>query len=155
MKQLSLILSIIATCLAGVLLYLYIKDRPVPVRTVTAAPASGGGTSSFAIAYFDVDSLESNFQLYKEAMSRIKTKEDALTSDLTSMEKSYQKKIAEWQQKGNTMSQTETEAANREYQEMQQRFAARKQEMEQTMENIKRDEMAKIRKKTGGFPEGL
>lgn len=150
MKQLSLILSIIATGLAGVLLYLHIKDRQAPARPAVVAPANGGG-SSFAIAYFDVDSLENNFQLYKDAMGRIKTKEDALTSDLTTMEKSYQKKIAEWQQKGNTMSQTEAESANREYQEMQQRFAARKQEMEQTMENIKRDEMAKIRKKLEGF----
>ena len=150
MKQLSLILSIIATGLAGVLLYLHIKDRQAPVRPAVVAPANGGA-SSFAIAYFDVDSLENNFQLYKDAMGRIKTKEDALTSDLTTMEKSYQKKIAEWQQKGNTMSQTEAESANREYQEMQQRFAARKQEMEQTMENIKRDEMAKIRKKLEGF----
>jgi outer membrane protein len=131
-------------------LYLHIKDRQAPVRPAAVAPANGGG-SSFAIAYFDVDSLENNFQLYKDAMGRIKTKEDALTSDLTTMEKSYQKKIAEWQQKGNTMSQTEAESANREYQEMQQRFAARKQEMEQTMENIKRDEMAKIRKKLEGF----
>jgi len=150
MKQLSLILSIVATCLAGVLLYLHINEKQAPARPVVAAPA-GGGSASFAIAYFDVDSLENNFQLYKEAMSRIKTKEDALASDLSGMEKNYQKKIAEWQQKGNTMSQAEAESANREYQEMQQRFAARKQEMEQTMENIKRDEMAKIRKKLEGF----
>jgi len=150
MKQLSLILSIVATGLAGVVLYLQLKDKQAPVRPSVAAPVNGG-TTSFAIAYFDVDSLENNFQLYKDAMGRIKTKEEALTSDLSIMEKSYQKKIAEWQQKGNTMSQTEAESANREYQEMQQRFAARKQEMEQTMENIKRDEMARIRKKLEGF----
>ena len=150
MKQLSLILSIVATGLAGVLLYLHIKDKQAPVRPAVAATANGT-TPSFAIAYFDVDSLENNFQLYKDAMGRIKTKEDALTSDLTTVEKSYQKKIAEWQQKGNTMSQAEAESASREYQEMQQRFTARKQEVEQTMENIKRDEMAKIRKKLEGF----
>jgi outer membrane protein len=49
------------------------------------------------------------------------------------------------------MSQTEAEAANREYQQMQQQFASRKQQMDQTMENLKRDEMAKIRKRLEDF----
>lgn len=151
MKQISLILSIVAVCLAGVVLYLQLTETKAPVRPAVAAPANSSGGSSFAIAYFDVDSLENNFQSYKDAMSRIKSKEDALTGELSTMEKSYQKKIAEWQQKGNAMSQAETESANREYQEMQQRFAARKQEVEQTMENIKRDEMSKIRKKLESF----
>ena len=150
MKQLSLILSIVAVGLAGVVLYLQVKGKKEPVRAAAPSPANGGAPA-FAIAYFDVDSLENNFQSYKDAMSYIKTKEDGLTSELRTMEKSYQKKIAEWQQKGNTMSQAETESANREYQEMQQRFAARKQEVDQTMETIKRDEMVKIRKKLEDF----
>ena len=145
MKQLSLILSIVALGLAGVVLFLQLKGNQAPARpVVTAAPA---GTTPFAVAYFDMDSLENNFQSYKDAMSRLKTKEEALTGELATMEKSYQKKIAEWQQKGNAMSQTEAEAANREYQEMQQRYASRKQEMEQTLENLKRDELGKLRKK--------
>lgn len=151
MKQISLILSILAVCLAGVVLYLQLTENKTPARPAAIAPANNGSGPSFSIAYFDVDSLENNFQSYKDAMSRIKTREDALTGELTTMEKSYQKKIAEWQQKGNTMSQAETESANREYQEMQQRFAARKQEVEQTMETIKRDEMSKIRKKLESF----
>jgi outer membrane protein len=151
MKQLSLILSIVATGLAGIVLFLYFKDRQQPASARPAVAAPANGTPSFAIAYFDVDSLENNFQSYKDAMTRIKTKEETLTSELTTMERAYQKKIAEWQQKGNTMSQAEAESANREYQEMQQQYASRKQQMEQTMENTKRDEMAAIRKKLEGF----
>jgi len=145
MKQLSLILSIVAVGLAGVVLFLHLKEKQAPARPVVTTPANGAPV--FAIAYFDMDSLENNFQSYKDAMSRLKTKEEALTGELATMEKSYQKKIAEWQQKGNAMSQTEAEAANREYQEMQQRYASRKQEMEQTLENLKRDELGKLRKK--------
>jgi len=144
MKQLSLILSIVAVGLAGVVLFLHIKEKQPSPRPVVTTP---NGAPVFAIAYFDMDSLENNFQSYKEAMSRLKTKEENLTGELATMEKSYQKKIAEWQQKGTAMSQTEAEAANREYQQMQQRYASRKQEMEQTLETYKRDELGKLRKK--------
>src|SRR5882724_7896968 len=148
MKQASLILSIIATCLAGVLLYLHIKEKQ-PARPSPAAATStpNGAAANFAIAYFDMDSLENNYQYYRDALNILKTKENGLNAELANLERGYQKKIAEWQQKGNTMSPTEAEAANKEYQQMQQRFATRKQEMEQIMENSKRDEMSKLRKK--------
>src|SRR3954464_5870452 len=115
MKQLSLILSIVAVGLAGVVLFLHLKEKQAPPRPVVTAASNSA--SAFTIAYFDMDSLENNFQSYKDAMGRLKTKEEALTGELATMEKSCQKKIAEWQQKGSAMSQTETEAANREYQE--------------------------------------
>ena len=150
MKQASLILSIIATCLAGVVLYLHIKEKG-ELKPVHPAPQAGTGATPFAIAYFDMDSLENNYLYYKDALNSLKSTEENLNSELSAMEKSYQKKIAEWQQKGNTMTQTEAEAANKEYQQMQQRFATRKQEMEQNMENRKRDEMSKLRKKLEDF----
>jgi outer membrane protein len=151
MKQLSLILSIIATCLAGVVLYLHLKEKDALKVAHTAAGSPASATAAFAIAYFDMDSLENNYQYYKDALNSLKTTEDGMNSDLSNMERSYQKKIAEWQQKGNTMSQAEAEAANKEYQQMQQRFVTRKQEMEQKMESLKRDEMGKLRKKLEDF----
>ncbi len=151
MKQLSLILSIIATCLAGVVLYLHLKEKEASKAAHAAAGLPASTTAPFEIAYFDMDSLENNYQYYKDALNSLKTTEDGMNTDLSNMERSYQKKISEWQQKGNTMSQAEAEAANKEYQQMQQRFVTRKQEMEQKMENLKRDEMGKLRKKLEDF----
>ena len=152
MKQLSLILSIIAVGLAGTGLYLYAKDhkKTQPTPQATATPANNPA-ATFAIAYFEMDSLEANYQYFKDAMGRLKTKEDASNSELANMERSYQKKIAEWQQKGSTMSQAETEAANREYQQMQQQYMAKKQELEQRMEGLKHDETSKVRKRLENF----
>ena len=154
MKQLSLILSIIATGLAGTLLFLYTKDHrsAQQPRPAAAVPANGSGAApTFAIAYFDMDSLETNYQYFKDAMARLKSKEDASNTELATMERTYQKKIAEWQQKGNSMSQAEAEAANREYQQMQQQYVAKKQELEQKMESLKRDETSKVRKRLEDF----
>ena len=149
MKQLSLVLSIIAVGLSGVLLFLYLKGnnpaKPVVAATVPASTASNG--AGFRIAYFELDSLQNNYQYFKDALSTLKTKEESMNNELAALEKSYQKKIAEWQQKGNNMSQAEAEAANREYQQMQQNFQARKQQLDQNINDQMNDTRKKIRER--------
>jgi len=149
MKQLSLILSIIAVGLSGVLLFLYLKRNETVKQAVTATVPAGTAASGagFRIAYFELDSLQNNYQYFKDALSTLKTKEESMNNELAALEKSYQKKIAEWQQKGNNMSQAEAEAANREYQQMQQNFQARKQQLDQNINDQMNDTRKKIRER--------
>ncbi len=146
MKQLSLILSLVAIGLSGTLLYLHFKKSVVlqPVNTVSSVVDNVQG---FKIAYFELDSLQNNYQYFKDALNVLKGKEEAMNADLASLEKSYQKKIAEWQQKGNSMSQAESEAANREYQQMQQNFQNRKQQLDQAMNDQMNESRKKIRER--------
>lgn len=154
MKQLSLILSGAALVISGIVLYRQMnnKNSSVPFAEGNAKPIKGiTANGSFKIAYFDMDSIENNYQYFKDALNAIKTKEESLNNELLLMDRSYKKKIQEWQQKGNAMSQSETEAANREYQQMQQEMTNRRSEMQQTMEILKNDEMSKIRKRLDDF----
>ena len=146
MKQLSLALSIAALGISGVLLFLQMK-KSEPVKATTAAPATGTTSGSFKIAYFELDSLQNNYQYFKDALSTLKTKEESMNNELAALEKSYQKKIAEWQQKGNNMSQAEAEAANKEYQQMQQNFQSRKQQLDQNINDQMNDTRKKIRER--------
>jgi outer membrane protein len=146
MKQLSLILSIVAIGLAGTALFMRSKDK-APAKQVVGAPAGSDaqGTTVFKIAYFELDSLQNNYQYFKDALNTLKTKEESMNNELASLEKSYQKKITEWQQKGNNMSQAEAESANREYQQMQQNFQARKQQLGQNINDQMSETQKKIR----------
>jgi len=146
MKQLSLVLSIAALAVSGILLFLQLK-KAEPLKPVVAAPVTNNGASSFKIAYFELDSLQNNYQYFKDALSTLKTKEESMNNELASLEKSYQKKIAEWQQKGNNMSQAEAESANREYQQMQQNFQTRKQQLDQNINDQMNDTRKKIRER--------
>jgi len=146
MKQLSLALSIAALGISGVLLFLQMK-KSEPVKAATATPATATTSGSFKIAYFELDSLQNNYQYFKDALSTLKTKEESMNNELAALEKSYQKKIAEWQQKGNNMSQAEAEAANREYQQMQQNFQSRKQQLDQNINDQMNDTRKKIRER--------
>jgi outer membrane protein len=155
MKQLSLALSIIAIGLSGVLLFLHLKGNdPVKQVATAAVPGNGANTNSgagFRIAYFELDSLQNNYQYFKDALSTLKTKEESMNIELASLEKSYQKKIGEWQQKGNNMSQAEAEAANREYQQMQQNFQARKQQLDQNINDQMNETRKKIRERLEAY----
>jgi len=147
MKQLSLILSIIALGLSGVLLFLHLKQNgQVKPAATTAAPVTATDNGNgFRIAYFELDSLQSNYQYFKDALNTLKTKEESMNNELASLEKNYQKKVGEWQQKGNTMSQAEQEAATREAQAMQQNFQSRKEQLSQNIQDQMNDTRKKIR----------
>ncbi len=151
MKQLSLILSIIAIGLSGVLIFLRVKGNDPVKPAVTVAADGAQGANSFRIAYFELDSLQNNYQYFKDALSTLKTKEESMNNELASLEKSYQKKIAEWQQKGNNMSQAEAEAANREYQQMQQNFQSRKQQLDQNINDQMNETRKKIRERLEAY----
>jgi outer membrane protein len=146
MKQLSLALSIAALGISGILLFLQLKKNE-PVKTPVMAPLTTTSSAGFKIAYFELDSLQNNYQYFKDALGTLKTKEESMNNELASLEKSYQKKIAEWQQKGNNMSQAEAEAANREYQQMQQNFQSRKQQLDQNINDQMNDTRKKIRER--------
>jgi len=156
MKQLSLILSIIATGISGVLLFLYLKGnapakQAVPATSITGGQHTADAGNAFRIAYFELDSLQNNYQYFKDALNTLKSKEESMNNELSVLEKSYQKKIGEWQQKGNNMSQAEAEAANREYQQMQQNFQARKQQLDQNINDQMNDTRKKIRERLEAY----
>lgn len=149
MKQLSLVLSIVAILLSGTLLYLQLKDgKPAAQHSKIAEPGTQRGGSDFSIAYFDIDSMQNNYLYFKDALSTLKEKEEVMNEELRSMERKKQRKIEEWRQKSTSnISQAEAEAMNREYKEMEDQNAYRRQELQQKMEMYRDEELMKVRKK--------
>ena len=70
-----------------------------------------------------------------------------MNAELNGLEKSYQKKISEWQKKAPTMSQTESQQAQQEYAQMQQNYNLRKQTLQESLMKNNEDLKADIRKK--------
>lgn len=150
MKNISTLISLVALVLVGILYYLYFSRNQKPVQA-QLMPQSERQASNFSVAYFDLDSLEANYSYFKELLNQVKSKETAMNLELSSMEKSYQKKISEWQQKGNTMTQAEGEQAQREYASMQQNYQLRKQALQEELFRHNEDLKADIRKKIEDF----
>lgn len=145
MKNISTILSVIALVLIGVLFYLHF-NQDNSIRK-SASNSIQKDSTDFRIAYFDIDSLQEHYQYFKDISGQVKSKENAIASELSNMQTSYQKKIREWQERGPNMTQAEGEAAQREYAQMQQRFEQRQLTLEQDLQKHKMDMMNDVRKK--------
>ncbi len=144
MKHISTIISVIALALAGVLFFMLLsQDRQLKKISSEEKKVS---PSSFRIGYFDMDTLEAHYDYFKDAQNVAKAKESAMNTELTSMESTYQKKIQEWRQKGNAMTQAESEQAQQEYQAMQQNLQSRKDALQQELFKKTEDLKTSIRK---------
>lgn len=145
MKNISTYLSLLSLVLVGVLFYLHFSSVKHPLNAEVRA--SAGGPEHFKIAYFDIDSLQSRYEYFKDVSGQVKTKEASITAQLNSLQDSYQKRIKELQAKGPNMSQSESEAAQREYSQMQQKYQQRQMAMEQELKKQQIDLMTDVRNK--------
>lgn len=150
MKQISTYLSILALIGVAVLFYLHFSQAR-PVAKQQQATAAGKERGDFRIAYFDIDSLQEKYEYFRDVTGQMKTKEANVTSQLNSLQQSYQKRLKELQDKGPTMTQSEGEAAQREYAEMQQKFQQRQMSMEQDLKKQQLDLMTDVRKKIENY----
>jgi outer membrane protein len=131
MKNISTILSIVSLALIGILFYLFINHTE-QIKKITVA-TEHKSASDFKIAYFDMDSLEAHYDFFKDAQTQANKKQENMNMELSAMAKNDQQKMAEWQKKGNTMTQAESEQAQQEYAAMQRNYESRKETLQQEL----------------------
>lgn len=139
--------GLLALLLTGVLFYVvYHRPQPAPA-VISIDRSSQSPTNNLRMAYFNLDSLEAHYQYFKDVLDQVKGKENEMNAELSGMEKSYQKKIAEWQKKAPTMSQTEGQEAQQEYAQMTQNYQMRKQTLQESLMKHNEDLKTDIRRK--------
>lgn len=149
MKQLSIILSVLATVVSGTALVMMLTGKSD--GSTAAKEEKHHEHKEFKIAYFNVDSIQNSYELYREQFKTFQAREEAVANELQTLERNFQKKVAEWQQKGNAMSQAEAEAANRESQQLQQSYGQRKQMLTMKLESDMMEAKQKIKKNIEDF----
>ena len=147
MRNIAMVPGLLALLLTGVLFYIvYHKPQPTPA-VISTDHSNQPANNNLRMAYFNLDSLEAHYQYFKDVLDQVKGKENEMNAELSGMEKSYQKKIAEWQKKAPTMSQTEGQEAQQEYAQMQQNFQIRKQTLQESLMKHNEDLKTDIRRK--------
>jgi len=150
MKQLATILSVVSLVLCGVLFYLF-AHHTEQLKTISKQEEQRNTPNAFRIAYFDMDTLEAHYAEFKDAQAQLKTQENAMNMEWSSLDRSNQKKVDVWRQKGNNITQAEAEQAQQEIAIMQQNFKARKDALEQAYYRSTEDFKTSIRKKVEDF----
>jgi outer membrane protein len=136
MKNISTLLSVLSLVLIGVLFYLHFNHQEDVKKRRAANDALRKAENGVTIAYFEMDSVENNLDYVKDAMEKFKTKEQQMNTQLNGLKNNYQKRIEEWNRKGQTMTQTESEAAQREYNQMNENYNSQKQRLEMELQDL-------------------
>lgn len=151
MTKVALGLSILSLVLVGVLFFKQFSGTEKPKSANRESSAAQPANADFKMAYFEMDSVENNYEYVKEIRETLRKKEEDINTQLNTLKNSYQKKIAEWQQKGPNISQAESEAMNREYQQMQVNYENRKQKLDDDLKSDYQKMLMDVNKKISDF----
>lgn len=150
MKNALLILNLVLLVAVGVLFYLHFSSGKQSTEPRIASsnhdPAASHG--SCRIAYFDMDSINNSFVLIKDVKAELSREEEKINATLTNLQKTYNDRLTHYQgQQQQGMSQVESEKANRDILQLQDKIRSTKQEMEQRYQDLYMRKMQDVKSK--------
>lgn len=154
MKNGLLIWNVVLTLLVG---YLLINQFGSKKNFPTQSKTEGGDTirtnTEFRMAYFEMDSIEANFEMVKDVKMLLSRKENAINNELEGMSKKFQQRYNYFQNQAQagTMTQAQSEAASQELKTIDDQMKARKQALGQDYEEYSSKKMKDIKLEIENF----
>jgi outer membrane protein len=88
-------------------------------------------TGSCNIGYFEMDSVEANFEMAKEWKKELEKKEDHINAEMNRLQNLYQQKYVNFQQRKPSMNDSQLEAASNELSQLQETIENTKNNLDQ------------------------
>ena len=143
MKNFTRGLNIVLAIAVAVLFYLHFSSKKPVAASANGQVVSGG----FKIAYFDMDSIQNQFEYFKDVRSTLNSKDQELGRELATMENNFRTKYQDLQKVGSTLSQAEVASRQQELVQMDNNLKSRKQVMDQEMQDETVKKLQDVKKK--------
>jgi outer membrane protein len=150
LKNSLLALNIVLLILIVVLFYLHFSSSKTS-ETKAAASTDIKANGSFKIAYFEMDSIENNYEYLKDVRNELKAKEQGLTTQLNQMKNRYMDKVNKFQQEAQTMTQERQGAIQQDLLQEQKVLANKEQAMGHDLQDASFKKMQEVNKTIEGF----
>ncbi len=152
MKNSLIILNALLLLAVGFLFY---KQFSAP-RLITARSTITGKNDSIInkkvlFAYIDMDSVQQNYEVAKSAQREIKSRDAAISAEIEKMTKAYQNKLAGYQQKAQSMTEAEADAARQDLEASQNQMAERRQRLYDEFNSFVANKNMSLKKKIEDF----
>lgn len=145
MKNLTIALNAVLVVAVAVLFYLHFSGSKA------AAPVAGGNNAAaangFRIAYFEMDSIENKFDYFIQIREGLRKVEQQKTAELNSLKSAYLSKLKGYQEKGQTMTQTEQANATADLQQMERNYSLKEQAASQELQDEQLKKLTDVKKK--------
>ena len=106
MKNALLIVNVLLVIAVATLFFLYFSKK-TPQLSAAVTSGSVEGSQGFKIAYFEMDSIENNYNYFKDVRSKFRGKEQQLNNELQTIKNQYEKLYEEYTQIHTTLSPEE------------------------------------------------
>ncbi len=135
MKYVSLVLSVVALILSGILLYQQNSSKKVVTGISSRLDATDSTEAKpVKIAYVDLDSMDARFEYYKVKMEGFEKKKEGLDRQLNNSYQNLDNKRIEFLKKGDAITQAEADAFKREYEQQLQYLENQRRKTEQDVQ---------------------
>lgn len=154
MKNALLVLNGVLVLAVAVLFYLHFSSpkKPEALKVASSTGTGAAPNSAFKIAYFEMDSVNNSFAMVKDVRNELSRQEERMNSDLANLQKRYNDKFTQYQSQAREgMSSVESDKINRDIVQMQQHFAAAKQEMGQRLQDLTMRKMQDVKSRVEDF----
>jgi len=146
MKNFTLISNIVLAIAVAILFYLHFATcKQCSAPTANKSVIKQG--NNFKIAYFDLDSLQNNFDYYKQVAKELGNSEQQKRNELSAKKDAYVAKVKEYQAKGQAMSQAEVAAAQQDIQQREKDYQQDEQSKSQEMQEESFKRLQDVKKK--------
>jgi outer membrane protein len=144
MKNFTLGLNVVLVIAVAILFYLHFSSTTKKDNSNNNAVTAAGAVK---VAYFEMDSVQSQFEYYKETRNSLVAKDQSLSRELAQMENSFAKKYQDLQKTAQGMSQAELASKQQELVEMDKNLKSKKQMMEQELSEESTRKLQDVKKK--------
>jgi len=153
MKNFLLPLNIILALAVAVLFYLHFNQKSATVDTRAGKDTTDSSAiqRELKIAYVDLDSIQENYNYYKEKMDEFERKKETADRDLNNAFQKIENERIAFVQKGNAITQVEAENFQREYTRKMQNLENQKKSLENNIQSEGVKTMEELKKKINEF----
>lgn len=131
MKNVLLTWNIVLTLAAGYLFYTYYTGKQKSKSRIQAEIAKTVGPSGpFRIAYFEMDSIESSYEMVKDVKAEITKKNEELGAEIAKLGQEMENRQRYYEQKQHTMSEDDVRKAQEDLMRLSENLKTRRQNLE-------------------------
>lgn len=149
MKNFLIVFNVVLLAAVGYLYYIHFKYVESDVHKIIEQ--QNAASNSFKIAYFDLDTLENNYEYFKEQRNYLKAKNDEVEKKLTKIQNDYMTKVNDYNRRGPNLSQAEQTQIQEQLEKMRNDYQEQEQALSQELQAETMQKMLVIKSKIQDF----
>ncbi len=150
MKNFLLPLNIVLLIAVGVLFFLHFSTNKTTTKATTATTTSAAA-GTLKMAYFEMDSIDNNYQYLKDVRAELKSKQQELGGQLNQLKSRYMEKVNKYKGEAQTMTQERQQVIEQELMNDQKVLANKEQSLDLEMQDVQFKKMQDVNRKIEAY----